>query len=263
MMRAELDVGTVLLQWGTGGLLAGWVTTRHRIVGTGYGWLVRGVFLVLALGGVGAGLADEDHGTGATVRDAAGLAMAALVAIALVVSVLRRRAPVDDRTRGFPPMLDLFPPVAGLVALLGAADAAGGSYELDAARLVVGAVFLGVVTDAMLLGHWYLVQPGLGREPIKELVRLVAIVWPFEVAVWLIPTGMGAVLGGSVDDGYDGLLGWTWVVSALTTVGLALVARRALREPYYSAVMATTGLLYLAILTAFGTDVLARAVLAP
>ena len=35
----------------------------------------------------------------------------------------------------------------------------------------------------------------------------------------------------------------------------------ALRERYYSAVMAATGLLYLAILTAFGTDVMARAVL--
>jgi hypothetical protein len=123
-------------------------------------------------------------------------------------------------------------------------------------------VFLGLVTDAMLLGHWYLVQPGLGRDPIKELVSLVALVWPVELLVWLVPTGMGDVIAGTVDDGYDGLLGWTWVVSALTTVALALVARRALREPYYSAVMATTGLLYLAILTAFGTDVLARAILA-
>jgi hypothetical protein len=189
--------------------------------------------------------------------------MVVLVTVALVVSVVRRGSPVDDRARGFPPSLDVLPPIAGVVALLGAADAAGGPYALGAVRLVVGAVFLGLVTDAMLLGHWYLVQPGLGRDPIKELVRLVAIVWPLEVAVWLIPIGMGDVIGGGIDDGYDGLLGWTWVVSALTTVGLALVARRALREPYYSAVMATTGLLYLAILTAFGTDVLARAVLAP
>ena len=36
-----------------------------------------------------------------------------------------------------------------------------------------------------------------------------------------------------------------------------------LRERYYSAVMAATGLLYLAILTAFGTDLVARAVLRP
>ena len=36
----------------------------------------------------------------------------------------------------------------------------------------------------------------------------------------------------------------------------------ALKERAYSAVMAATGLLYLAILTAFGTDLVARAVLA-
>ncbi|MBM3673096.1 MAG: hypothetical protein FJW86_13080 [Actinobacteria bacterium] len=157
--------------------------------------------------------------------------------------------------------MDLLAPIAGVIALCGAADAIGGPYALGAARLIVGAVFLGVVTDAMLLGHWYLVQPGLGREPIKELVAAVTFVWPLEVVLWLVPTGMVDVLDRSIDDGYDGLLGWTWVVSAITTVALALIARRALREPYYSAVMATTGLLYLAILTAFGTDVLARAVL--
>ena len=45
---------------------------------------------------------------------------------------------------------------------------------------MVGAVFLGSVSDAMLLGHWYLVQPGLPREPLKELVVWTAVAWPFE-----------------------------------------------------------------------------------
>jgi hypothetical protein len=43
---------------------------------------------------------------------------------------------------------------------------------------------------------------------------------------------------------------------------LAFVTRAALKERAYSAVMAATGLLYLAILTAFGTDLVARAILA-
>ena len=50
-----------------------------------------------------------------------------------------------------------------------------------------------------------------------------------------------------------------WAVSAITTIVLVWVTKLALREQYYSAVMAATGLLYLAILTAFGTDVVARA----
>ena len=56
------------------------------------------------------------------------------------------------------------------------------------------------------------------------------------------------------------MLGWFWVACAVTTVVLLFVTRAALREREYSAVMAATGLLYLAILTAFGTDLVARAV---
>ena len=104
-------------------------------------------------------------------------------------------------------------------------------------------------------------QPGLGRGPLLELNRWVAWTWPFEVAALLWPTGMVSVLTGSVDDGWNGVLGWFWVACAVTTLVLVYVTRAALRERYYSAVMAATGLLYLAILTAFGTDLVARAVL--
>ena len=38
----RLELSTVLLQWAAGGLLFGWVTTRRREVGLGYGWLLRG-----------------------------------------------------------------------------------------------------------------------------------------------------------------------------------------------------------------------------
>jgi hypothetical protein len=93
-------------------------------------------------------------------------------------------------------------------------------------------------------------------------VRWTGLVWPAEVLVLLLPTGMVSVLDGSVDDGWNGTLGWFWVACALTTILLVAVTRAALKERYYSAVMAATGLLYLAILTAFGTDLVARAVLA-
>ncbi|HZP28499.1 MAG TPA: hypothetical protein VFC99_06080 [Acidimicrobiia bacterium] len=299
----RLDLASVMLQWAAGGLLFGWVTTRRREVGIGYGWLLRASFGVIAAIGVGAGIANDDHGTGATVRDVFGIAMIAAAAVALAVSVARRRAGVSgqrarrearagrvaamlrqgdaaaaagdghghgngtgdgagDRGAEFPPVLDLVAPVLGAIALLGAAGAAGGPYALAAGRLLVGAAFLGVITDAMLLGHWYLVQPGLARDPIRELVRWSAWIWPFEVALLLVPTGMGSVLDGSIDDGYQGLIGYMWIVCALTTIALVGVTWLALRERYYSAVMAATGLLYLAILTAFGTDVMARAVLA-
>jgi hypothetical protein len=285
----KLDLATVLLQWATGGLAFCWVTTRRREVGLGYGWLLRATYLVLAVGAFVAGRADDASGAGAAMRDVGAAGVAVGAAIALAVSVARRGAGVRGHqavraerrarvramlgrgdepdeagdAREFPPALDLVAPAIGLVALLGAASAAGGPYPLSVVRLVVGAFFLGAVTDAMLLGHWYLVQPGLARDPIRELVAWVAIIFPLEVAALLWPVGMWQVLDGTIDDGWDGLLGWTWVVSAVSTIGLVGATWLALGERSYSAVMAATGLLYLAILMAFGTDLVARAVLAP
>src|SRR5918995_3640988 len=288
----RLDVATVLLQWATGGLFFLWVTARRREVGLGYGWLLRGVFLVMAAASAGVLAAGDRGGAGTAVSTVAAVAASLAAAGALAVSIARRRAgvrgqrarraeraeqvaamagraaPTADHAPGddvaeFPPALDLVAVTAGLVALFGEAAAIGGPYALSAFRLVVGALFFGALTDAMLLGHWYLVQPGLARGPIKEIVVLAAVVWPFEVAAYLWPVGMAQVLDRTVDDGFDGLLGWTWLVCAITTIALLVVTWLALRERYYSAGMAATGLLYLAILTGFGTDLIARAVLAP
>ena len=179
-----------------------------------------------------------------------------------------RRAADDDApdptVPEFPPWLDVLAPAVAVVGLVaGGVDAAGDSTVwLAVARTLVGAAFLGAISDAMLLGHWYLVQPGLARGPLLELIRCVAFVWPVEVALLLVPTGMASVWSGSIDDGYGGMLGWFWAACAVATIVLLAVTRAALRERAYSAVMAATGLLYLAILTAFGTDLVARAVLA-
>ncbi len=283
----SLDVATVLLQWATGGLLFLWVTTRRRTVGIGYGWLLRATYGVMAAGALWAGRALDP----VAVRDAASAGVVVAAAVALVVSVVRRRAgvagvreaearrrarvevtvatgagPLPHRAEAdlgpeFPPALDLVAPVLGAVGLVAAAVAADGPVGLALVRTLVGAAFLGSVSDAMLLGHWYLVQPGLGRGPINELNRWLQVLWPFEVGALLLPTGMLSVLSGSIDDGYGGILGWFWVACAVTTIGLSVVTTAALRERAYSAVMAATGLLYLAILTAFGTDLVARLVL--
>jgi len=288
----RLDAATVLLQWATGGLFFLWVTTRRREVGLGYGWLLRGVFLLIAAAAAVVLAASDRGGPGAAVSTAGAVATSLAATGALAVSIARRRggvrtrrarraaraeqvaamagrnAPAAGPAAGedapeFPPVLDLAAAAAGLVGLLGAAAYVGGPYSLSAFRLVIGALFFGALTDAMLLGHWYLVQPGLARGPIKQMVMLAAIVWPFEIAAFLWPVGMAQVLDGTIDDGFDGLLGWTWLVCAVTTIALLVVTWLALRERYYSAVMAATGLLYLAILTGFGVDLVARAVLAP
>ncbi|MCU1353567.1 MAG: hypothetical protein JWM05_2776 [Acidimicrobiales bacterium] len=280
----RLDAASVLLQWSVGGLFFLWVTTRRREVGIGYGWLLRATYLLFAVASI-----VVSRGIGpVAVRDGAAVGVVAAAGAALWVSVTRRRAGVagererveqrsarvaamtgidrdakrfDPAVPEFPPVLDLVAPAVGLVGLVAAGVDAGSPVWLSILRTVVGALFLGSVSDAMLLGHWYLVQPGLARGPLLELVRWTGWLWPFEVAALLLPTGMVSVLDGSIDDGYGGILGWMWLTCAVTTIGLVLVTRAALRERQYSAVMAATGLLYLAILTAFGTDLVARAVL--
>ena len=211
----RLDAATVLLQWAVGGMFFCWFTTRRREVGLGYGWLLRGIYLSLAVGSAIVGF----RYTTLVIREVASIGVAAGCAIALVVSVARRRAGVrgkhvehdrrtarvaamtgiergepDDVPRGgreFPPVLDLLPVAVGSVGLVAAALDAGGSGAVSIIRTLAGAAFLG----------------------------------------------------------------------AVTTIVLVFVTRAALKERQYSAIMAATGLLYLAILTAFGTDLVARAVL--
>lgn len=280
----RLDAATVLLQWAVGGLAFLWFTTRRREVGIGYGWLLRGVYLSMAAAAVVLGVRF-----GAVwVREISAAAVAGGALFALGVSIVHRRAGVSGQTeehdrrsqrvaemtgierqvkqplsgREFPPVVDLIAPIAGIAGLVAASIDAGGNVAVSLLRTFAGAAFLGSVTDAMLLGHWYLVQPGLPRRHLNELVQAVGWVWPIEVATMLLPTGMVSVWTGAVDDGWNGTLGWFWAACAVTTIVLVFVTKAALRERYYSAVMAATGLLYLAILTAFGTDLVARAVLA-
>ena len=280
-----LDAATFMVAWATGmgAFLA--LTGRRREVGIGYGWTIRGTTGVLFAGAVVVGLRYEPN----AVRDvAAALALITTVGVTFVswqrrgagVALQRERSQArservaqmtgiekdeqvfDELVPEFPPMLDLIPVAFGIVALIAGGVASGGDAPvLSVARWLAGAAFLGAVSDGMLLGHWYLVQPGLPRAPLLELVRWVGYTWPVEVLLFLVPVGMVSVFNGTIDDAYGGMLGWFWAASAVTTLVLVIVTRAALKERQYAAVMAATGLLYLAILTAFGTDLVARALL--
>ena len=267
-----------------------WFTTRRRVIGVGYGWLLRGTYLCFAAGALAAGLALGFD----PVRDISSALVALACLFALVVSIVRKGAGVsgenaefDRRTERvaamtgierdvdesvvrsgseFNPNLDLVPAAIGFIGLIAAAiDATDGvslgTLTVALLRTLIGAAFIGAISDGMLLGHWYLVQPGLPRKLLNEMVTALMWLWPLEVGALLLPTGMISVWLGTVDDGWGGLLGWMWGMCAISTIILVLVTRAALKERYYSAVMAATGLLYLAILTAFGTDIVARAVL--
>ena len=238
----RLDAATFLLQWSVGGLAFLWFTLRSKEISLGYSKLLRATYGVLAMLGAVAGFYFD----GVLIREIAAVAVAGIA-----FATFAKR---DSRT-------DLVAVGVGAVGLIGSVVANGGGV-VDLLRVIVGAAFLGAVTDLMLLGHWYLVQPGMTRKLLNELTNAVLVIWPLEVLVMILPTGMISILNGSIDDGWNGILGYFWLGCAALTGVLAFLTRAALKERSYSAVMAATGLSYLAILTAFGTDLVARATLA-
>ena len=281
----DFQASTFLLQWATGGLLFLWVSSKTRLIGLGFGWTTRITYLVIASIGLVVGVMGDTL----WLREISNIGLLMATSFTLLVSIARRKAGVKgqrelqksradrvsamlgDRgqikvsntvaTKEFPPVLDLIAPIIGTFGLVAGAVDAAGSIWLSVARTLVGAAFLGAVSNSMLLGHWYLVQPGLSRDPIFTLVNWTGLLWLPELVLLCIPTGMFSVLNGTIDDNYNGLLGWFWVACVVATICLVIVTRMALKEKEYSAVMAATGLMYLAILTAFGMDLVARILL--
>ncbi len=274
-----LSVSLFLVQWAIGGSLLLWVTSRRRLVNLGYGLISKGVFAFMS--GLAIWAAPSDPGW---IRSIAILTTIAIVGT-FILAYRKRKIGVsgqteiaeqrservaqmtgidrvaEDKVAGaeFNPVVDLvfIAPLFASVILLVLVE----SGPLAAARIAAGTVLLGALTDAMALGHWYLVQPGLPRVPLIELVRISGIALVPATILLLVPPSITGVFTGVIDDGYNGLLGWFWVACVVATAILLVLTEIALREKQYSAVMAATGLLYLAILTGFGVDLVARALL--
>ena len=164
-----------MLQWASGGMLFLWFTFRSGEISVGYAKLLRGVYATIALGGAALGFALDRI----IIRE-----VAALVLVALAIVGFARRDTVLDRLAT----------AAGFVGVVVAALSVDNpSDALWLVRLIVGAVFLGAISDAMLLGHWYLVQPGMPRKLLNQLTNVLLVIWLLEMVVLLIPTGMVSV----------------------------------------------------------------------
>lgn len=141
-----------------------------------------------------------------------------------------------------------------------AAGAAQHPESLGVARALSALLFLGSVTATMVLGHWFLVDPKLDRTAIKRLGAIFVVALPIEVASLMLKPGMIDVVGSS-PGGIGGYLRGLWLADVALTALLGLGVLGALAGRGYPAVMAATGLSYLAILTAFGVDVIAKAMI--
>ncbi|OGO50662.1 MAG: hypothetical protein A2148_03270 [Chloroflexi bacterium RBG_16_68_14] len=130
--------------------------------------------------------------------------------------------------------------------------------------LLAGALALGLVSEAMVLGHWYLVSPRLPGRPLQEMTFLLLAVLVVQAALLVLNAAVPAREAPESTALLAGGLGanpafWLRVgVGLLFPIALAYMAWRSSLE---RAMMSATGLLYIAVGAVFVGELLARGLL--
>ena len=219
--------------WAVGMAVVVSVLTVQGLVTAGYARFAGAVVAVVGLLAYGAG----GRGRWATALFAL---LAALGAVA----------------RGVPGLGALRPYATGPAAVVGVVvlGAVAGPGWAGAIRGVVGAFWLGAVTDAMILGHWYLIDPKLPRASIQALTRVCAVTLALQGLATLLPPRSLLGAFGTARAAYAS----AWCGLAVLGGVLLLLVSRALRAEGYPPLMSATGLLYLATLVAFAVAVTSR-----
>jgi hypothetical protein len=139
----------------------------------------------------------------------------------------------------------------------------GWPVTLSIVGLVTGAALLGAVTNGMLLGHWYLNQPGLQTWALSRLTVAGIVVTVASAAAGLLganrlidaPTE-GAALGlPGFGSGFGPAFFFIWLALVLFTGAILYMVKRCID---IRSIQSATGLYYVAILTAGVAEFLVR-----
>ena len=183
-----------------------------------------------------------------------GLRTATLVAGGLTVlwtALLFLRQPAAARVVG------LLSVPAWLAVLAFMCGAGRQSYALSLFQLAAGAALLGAATDGLLLGHWYLTDRRLSREPINRITVILLVSVPLAGAA-VISAGFSGVESGTAINPLltvGALAPWIALGMVAATGLIAVLVKAALRGDRASAVQSATGFYYLAVVTAFTAEV--------
>ncbi|HVA81458.1 MAG TPA: hypothetical protein VNF29_11085 [Candidatus Binataceae bacterium] len=155
--------------------------------------------------------------------------------------------------------------VIATVMLLKPADFGALAAVLYAATAATSALMLGLVSCAMMFGHWYLIDPNLPVEYLRSLVRMLAIALGADLAALLAVLGLFAIAGGAphaavtaLFDTHSMLLVARLVLGPIATLVLTWMTWQTLKVPQ---TMAATGLLYIAVMAAIVGEMLGRFIL--
>lgn len=250
LVLAETAAGSVALLW----------------FGRMWGKVKRGFFILTGSVALGCALLATLAASAAAGPEAALDAKRVVVAAAatagalgLSVAALVLRIDTGGRVLG---LLAVPLAVVALVALAGAAGPAGMSFPSAMIQLVAGALFMGAVSDGLLLGHWYLVDRRLEREHIVRFatVLMAAVVVEAAAVAILGFAGDGAepAVGFSPLLSVTGLSTWLSLGMIACTGLIAVLIWASLRGTRARAVQAATGFFYLAVITAFTAEMAAK-----
>jgi hypothetical protein len=115
-----------------------------------------------------------------------------------------------------------------------------------------GGALLGLVTTAMLLGHWYLNTPTMQIAPLRRLIGLLAAAVLLRMIVCGSGLALELTLGGQAQD--PNLTTWLlfvalrWFAGLVGVLGLAWLTWQTLKIPN---TQSATGILYAAVILAF------------
>jgi hypothetical protein len=256
-------LAVVLAELAIGGSFLMWMVDRGGRAPSGFLKLVAFV----DAGAIAAALALVPTFPGGELAETAGIDAGRLesfgqalivVTILVLIQLVTSFLPV----RGLRVAAGILTSLAGFAALGVAALARPGTFGSDpigtalgVAALPLGAVALGGTDGAMLLGHWYLVTPKLSPAPLRRASLVVVVAVALQIAL-VAMVALRGELAGTWETGLSVALALRIGVGLFMTLVVALAA-------WWTAGMNTqssTGLLYVALGSAFAGEVSARVI---
>jgi hypothetical protein len=224
-----------------------------------WGVVRRGHFRILGWGAIALAVL-----TLVSLRSAAGDSDSALTAtIALLGAAVLYLAAQYLRTDVPGAVVGTVATGVGVVALWYTAELLDWSRAAALPQLLVGATLLGGVTNGMLLGHWYLNQPGLKPWALARLtvLTLAAVAASAGAGLAASPrlsdaSTSGAVLGiPGFGDSFGLAFFLIWLALIVFTGVVVWMARRCVA---IRSIQSATGLYYVALLTAGVSEFMVR-----
>ena len=244
----------VFLEWAAGSLGASAWAQSWTVVRRGHFKIVG--WTCLGLAAAGSALSLDVSGGDLTWFRSSAMALTILAVIYLAAQYTR-----TDRLGSIAGYAGAAVGVATMWAA--ALDLYAWSQIMAALQLIAGGVFLGAVTNGMLLGHWYLNQPGLKPWALARLTLLALAATAATAAVGLAATAKltnantaGAILGipGFGED-FGVVFFVFWVILMVFTGAVVWGARRCIE---IKSIQSATGLYYVALLSAGVAEFIVR-----